>query len=154
MEDSGPKSAIKRNTNLPEEKIDKLIETPNQQRYDEHDDDLCMLCHAYGADKRSLHISAFYRLTEFIPELIDLRDVEDTDKDTYYLRICKHCRAELFRHLKEWRKEAVDRRDKVKNHDGRVLDNQMGDQIYIRRNGESIPVTRQQYEKFKGEGDE
>ena len=147
--DSSPKDPIKRNTNLSDEEIDYLVDTPDQERHDVQDNNLCMLCHAYGADKRSLNISAFYRLTEFIPELIDLKNVDSTDKDTYYLRICKHCRAKLFQKLSEWRKEAISRRDEVKNHDGQLLENRTDDKIYVRINGESVPMTKEQYEKFQ-----
>lgn len=147
------KDPIEQNTNLSDEEIDYLVDTPDQERHDVHDDNLCMLCHAYGADKRSLNISAFYRLKEFLPEAINLENVDSTDQDTYYLRICKHCRAELFQKLREWREEAISRRDKVKNHDGQLIENKTSNKIYVRINGESVPMTKEQYEKFQERGE-
>lgn len=90
----------------------------DKERYEQHDSDLCMLCGAYGADKRSLFISCFYEVSEVVPEAIDLFEVEGMEKRGYYLRICKTCRRHLLQHLQEWRKERVARREIPKDHDG------------------------------------
>jgi len=36
----------------------------DDKRFEEHDEALCMLCGAYGNDKRSLLISCFYDISE------------------------------------------------------------------------------------------
>lgn len=144
------KKTVKRNTDLPEEKIKSLLE--DQRRYANHDTDLCMLCHAYGADKRSLHMSVLYELKEIVPEMIDMGQVESSNREDYYLRICKHCRAELLGYLRQWRKEAIERREKPKDHDGQVHKNLDYEPIYVRINGESVPLTKRQYKKFQDEG--
>lgn len=41
-----------------------------------HDRDECMLCDAYGADKRSLFIDCGYAVHEVLPEVLDIRDLE------------------------------------------------------------------------------
>src|SRR5438132_14152150 len=40
------------------------------------DHDLCMLCDAYGADKRSLFIDCGYAIYEVVQEALDIRGVE------------------------------------------------------------------------------
>ena len=119
------------------------------KRYAEQDTDLCMVCHAYGADKRSLHISCLYAVHEVVPEAIDLYDVPDKP-NTYYLRICKACRGELLRHLQQWRDERAALRDEPKDHDGRVDDDDMGRCIPMRVNGATVLMTRDEYNRHTG----
>jgi len=102
------------------------VEERRQQdaiRFKERNEDLCMLCHAYGEDKRSLFISCFYAVEEAVPEAIDLSGCGKEWEDRgYYLRICKSCRARLLGMLREWRNECVSFRDLPKDHDGGIED--------------------------------
>lgn len=82
------------------------------------DEDACMLCDAYGADKRSLFIDCFYAVDEVVPEALNIHDVGLERGRGYYLRICKSCRARLLGKLQEWRDECVARRGLAKDHDG------------------------------------
>ena len=106
-------------------------------RHENLDRDECMLCDAYGADKRSLSINCFYAVNEVVPEAIDLAAVKDKPgvHQGFYLLICKSCRAQLLAHLGEWRQECVALRGRKKNHDGYLEDeeSEWGCDIPIRR---------------------
>ena len=96
-------------------------------RYKKLDSDLCMLCHAYGQDKRSLFISCFYAIEESVPEAIDLSLCGDGLKERgYYLRLCKSCRSSLLEHLEEWANKRRDLRGVPKDHDGDLEDDAGG----------------------------
>ena len=91
------------------------------KRYEGADEALCMICWAYGNDKRSLFLSCFYAVHEAIPEAIDLASCGEKLKDRgYYLRICKSCRASLLDHLRRWADERRTLRDTPKDHDGHI----------------------------------
>jgi hypothetical protein len=93
------------------------------KRFKELDGDLCQLCNAYGADKRSLILACFYDVTEVVPEAIDLTDVAGALKGRgYYLRLCKSCRGRLLGMLKGWRNECIALRGLPKDHDGGIED--------------------------------
>lgn len=122
------------------------------KRFEEHDKNLCMLCHAYGTDKRSLFVSCFYDVSEVVPEIIDLHGVEHLEAHDYYLRICKVCRAEFLQHLQEWRNERISLRDVTKNHDGYLLENDDEDSeaiIPMRVNGITVMMTPEQAEEYR-----
>lgn len=92
-------------------------------RFAESDDDLCMCCHAYGEDKRSLWIDCFYAVDEVIPEAINISGVDPSPTNHqrgYYLRICKSCRARFLGMMDTWWKDGVARRDIPKDHDGDI----------------------------------
>src|SRR6185295_10477255 len=92
------------------EKTDRR-RSEDAERYKNLDEAECMLCHAYGYDKRSLTLNCFYAVEEAVPEVIDLRKCGDDVKALgYYLRICKTCRGALLQHLRQWRDERVARR--------------------------------------------
>lgn len=121
----------------------------DKQRFEESDDDLCMLCHAYGADKRNLLISCFYDVSEVVPEAISLHYVEAYahTKGGWYLRICKSCRARLLGMLAEWRAACIDMRDVPKDSDGDPMD-AMGT-IPVRINGAVVMMSDEQYEEYQ-----
>lgn len=121
----------------------------DKKRFEEHDDDLCMLCDAYGEDKRSLFISCFYEVSEVIPEAIDLFGVEKFKGRGYYLRICKNCRGDLLNKLGEWRNEMIARREVPKDHDGHNEDDEPGQNIPIRINGRIIMMSEVQFAEWK-----
>ena len=82
-------------------------------------EDGCQLCNAKGQNMRNLFLECLYDLNEYIPELIDTDMVRNTMyRGTYYLRICKSCRARFLNHLKEWREECVALRACKKDSDG------------------------------------
>ena len=134
--------------------IKKMIDEVKQERkadkerYKNLDDDLCMLCHAYGTDKRSLTIDCFYQIKEVVPEAIDMHLLEN-DKG-YYLRICKSCRGELLGLLKTWRDNCISRRGIAKDHDGCPEEWVTADaNIPVRINGAVVMMTEENYTEYK-----
>jgi len=122
------------------------------KRFNELDGDLCQLCHAYGADKRSLFIDCFYDIHEVVPEAIDLFAVEgELMKRGYYLRICKACRGALLGHLQQWRQERIALRDVPKDHDGNPeeSDGDTRELIPVRINGATIMMNEYEYSEYK-----
>ena len=106
------------------------------KRFHNHDEAECMLCGAYGDDKRSLFLRCFYDVTEAVTEFIDLRKVKDFEDRGFYLRICKSCRARLLQHLRQWGDECRALQDKPKDHDGCLLDeNTESDLVPVRTDG-------------------
>ena len=114
------------------------------------DNDLCMCCHAYGEDKRSLWIDCLYAVHEVVPEAIDISAVEPKPadhQDGYYLRICKSCRGRLLAMMGEWWQAGVDRRRNVqKAHDGRDEINDPERNIPVRINGAIAMLTRAEWD--------
>lgn len=122
------------------------------QAFKDHDQDLCMLCHAYGADKRSLFVSCLYDVREVVPEFLNLSKVEDeTLRDRgFYLRICKVCRSRLLAALSSWANESREIRDVAKDHDGYRLDGWDEDAtIPVRINGATVMLTEEQYAQYR-----
>lgn len=118
--------------------------------FEEHDGKLCMLCDAYGNDKRSLFIRCFYNMKEAIPEMLDVTSVDGLNFNGYYLRICKHCRGELLQHLQEWRAEAVRRRSLLKTPDGMPDDTIYEDDLIpVRHYGKVEFLTADEYKIWK-----
>lgn len=125
------------------------------QRFYEQDDDLCMICHAYGADKRSLFIECLYAIEEVVPEAIELFAVEgpvkERHKSGYYLRVCKSCRGALLGKMQEWRNERVALRGEPKDHDGDTwfLYDEEQPSIPVRINGATVLMTEAQYKRHR-----
>lgn len=121
------------------------------QRFKDADMDLCMCCHAYGEDKRSLWVDCLYAVHEVVPEAIDLSGVEPEPKNHnhgYYLRICKACRGRFLTMMGEWWKAGVGRRDIPKDHDGH--DEYQDDaerNIPCRINGAIVMLTREEWDQ-------
>lgn len=121
----------------------------DKDRFENQDGDLCMLCHAYGSDKRSLFIDCFYNIGEVLPEALDIHLVEG-QRGGWYLRICKHCRGEFLGMLGEWREKMIARRVVPKDHDGNGLwDDDPELNIPVRVNGTTVMMTADQYEEWK-----
>jgi len=118
-------------------------------KYDEHDDDLCMLCNAYGEDKRSLFIACLYDIKEVVPEAIDIFDVPHLKDRGYYLRICKNCRGELLSKLSDWRNEMIARREIPKDHDGHNEYDEPNCNIPVRINGRIVMMSEPQFHAYK-----
>ena len=139
--------------------VKKLVDGTKAKRaqgktgFEDHDQDLCMLCDAYGEDKRSLFIDCFYDVQEVVPEAFDLGDVEKLKDRGYYLRICKNCRGELLAKLGGWRNEMVARRSISKDHDGHDAAIEEGKDIPVRINGRIIYMTEPQFNIYKEKHD-
>lgn len=122
------------------------------QRFKGHDEQLCMLCWAYGADKRSLFVSCFYAVHEAVPEAIDLSECEPKFKDRgYYLRLCKSCRGAFLGHMREWANKCRSLRDTPKDHDGNVDSDNPEANIPVRIDGAVVMLTREQWDKRQGQ---
>ena len=118
--------------------------------YEQSDDALCMLCHAYGNDKRSLWLSCFYDVKEVMPEALDVFAVPTLKGRGYYLRLCKSCRGRFLDMLGQWRKACVDLRGLPKDHDGYVFDCEDAEaNVPVRINGRIVMMTLEGYEEWK-----
>jgi len=117
------------------------------KRFVEADHDLCMLCWAYGADKRSLILTCLYDIGEMGPEFIDLGECTGPLKDRgFYLRICKSCRSKFLGYLQRWRDEQVGLRDLAKDHDGGLLvEDDPERNIPYRINGATVMLTHEEW---------
>jgi len=129
---------------------DRLAETQARNKkdaevYAEHDTDLCMLCHAHGADKRSLILRYFYELREVVPEMLKL-----AEDGYFYLRTCKRCRGEFLGMMADWRKHCIARRDMSKDHDGNPLEAPCGPTVYpVRVLGTIQYMTWEELESYR-----
>ena len=122
------------------------------ERYATHHDDLCMLCHAYGSDKRSLFLRCLYAVNEAVPEAIDTFAVEtlpEALRGFYYLRICKSCRGRLLGHLRDWRGECMVMRPVLKDHDGSPELESEEPLVPVRIDGAIVRMTQEDYERWK-----
>ena len=133
--------------------IQTILDTERQRRendkkrWDALDDDLCMICHAYGADKRSLFVSCFYAVHEVVPEAIDLFLCDEQLKDRgYYLRICKSCRGSFLGHMEKWANERRLLRGTPLDHDGSEVYDTDG-MIPVRINGCVRFLTREEWDE-------
>ncbi len=120
------------------------------ERFKALDSDLCMCCHAYGSDKRSLWVDCFYEVREVVPEAIEISGVDPkpgSHQSGYYLRICKACRGRFLSMMGEWWKAGLDRRDTAKDHDGHdEYEPDPERNIPIRVNGAIVMLTRAEWD--------
>ena len=122
----------------------------NKQVFEDQDSDLCVLCHAYGPDKRGLVVRCFYAIHEFIPEVLDVSNVEGFQKNDYYLRVCKVCRSGFLVAMEAWRNERVALQGEPKDSDGGIgYDEYEGGMIPVRIAGATVMLTPNQYEEYK-----
>lgn len=134
--------------------LEKLIKDRKERqerdkaRYDDLDEQLCMICHAYGNDKRSLFVSCFYAVHETVPEAIDLSLTDQKDKG-YYLRICKMCRAEFLTMMGKWRTNRTAMRNIPKDHDGGIDYAVTDKTVPVRLNGMTIMLSPDEFKRFK-----
>jgi hypothetical protein len=117
--------------------------------FHEANEDICMMCGAQGADKRNLRISMFYAVHEVVPEMLNLSKVEGERPGTYYMRICKKCRADLLGHLQAWRNERIAHRGTRMDHDGNPEEDFEYGKIYVRINGVSVPMSEDEYWEWR-----
>lgn len=114
------------------------------ERHKSLDLDLCQLCGAYGADKRTLRISYFYAIHESVPEAIDMCGLEG--EHGYMLRTCKVCRGDFLAMLAEWRERRLAMRGIPKDHDGYPLDDEDANGLVpVRRHGMTVWVTEEEW---------
>ncbi len=135
--------------------LEKMIADSKRQReqdalrFKELDSELCMCCHAYGEDKRSIWIDCFYEIKEVVPDAIDISGVEplpENHKRGYYLRVCKSCRSRFLGKMQDWWEEGVDLRDLSKDHDGHAEDQDPTRNIPTRVNGALVMLTREEWD--------
>jgi len=123
------------------------------RRFAALDSDLCMLCGAYGADKRSLFVECGYAVEEAVPEAIDLFAVENEALRNrgYYLLLCKSCRGALLQHMQEWRNERVALRGAPKDHDGYdwLDDEEIESMVPVLVNDVPVFMTPEQYAEYQ-----
>jgi len=123
-------------------------------RHKEHDGDLCMACHSYGADKRSLMVTCFYDIKELVPEFINLSGCHEEDNPLrrfHYMRICKTCRGRFLKMLKEWFRYCTNFRDTPKNHDGCVEEFDEERNIPVRINGATVMMDEEEFKQYNKE---
>lgn len=136
-------------------KTSKARREVDAKRFEEvRSGEICQLCFAEGADKRSLFIQCGYAVHEVVPEAIDLFGVPDDALKGrgYYLLLCKSCRGRLLGALGEWRKACVALRSKPKDHDGYLSDDEPeGAYIPVRINGVVKHLTEEEWEAYKEE---
>lgn len=118
------------------------------KRHEELDWDLCQLCGAYGADKRTLVLRYFYAIYEVLPEAIDLHAVEGREEDGYLLRTCKVCRGEFLGMLAEWRAQRIATRGTPKDHDGYPSEDEDEERnIPYREHGRTVYLTHEEWQE-------
>lgn len=128
----------------------KEREAAGKQAYEESDEALCMICHAYGPDKRSLVVRCFYAIDEFVPEALDMRLVDGFKSGDYYLRLCKICRSGFLVAMEDWRNVRIALRGEPKDSDGGIgYDEYEGSMIPVRIAGATVMLTPDQYEEYK-----
>lgn len=127
----------------------KSRQAADAERYANLDGDLCQLCHAYGADKRTLIVRYFYAIEEVVPEVIDLSGVEDGKREGYMLRTCKRCRGEFLGMMERWADECRGRRGTPKDHDGETDPEWTEGLIPVRQHGRTVYVTEEQWREMR-----
>lgn len=115
----------------------------------------CQLCGAYGDDKRSFIARCFYDMQEAVGEFIDLSEVDGELKgQSFFLRICKDCRARMLSALGVWAVECRAKRGKPMSHDGQLENAREDANIPVRVNGAIRMLTREEWDSrtaLKGE---
>lgn len=140
--------------------FDELLNKNKQRReadakkFESLDGNLCILCHAYGADKRSLIVDCGYTIHEAVPEALDLFMIAQEDwfhKKGYFLQICKTCRSEFLQHMAEWYAERIAMRNVPKDHDGNPeeSDGDVNAMIPVRMFGSTVLMTPEAYESYQ-----
>lgn len=120
----------------------------DKERFENINKDLCQICWAFGADKRSLFIDCWYVLSEAVEEIIDIHDCGlDSHKEGWYLRVCKTCRAQFIGMLRQWAVEGRERRALSKNHDG-CVEGDMDRNIPVQIDGARVMMNAEEYEEY------
>lgn len=122
------------------------------EKYKAVDHDLCMLCGAYGSDKRTLLIRTGYEMKEAVEELLDTKDVEELPeaiRGFYYLNMCKSCRASLLGHMRDWAIERRAMRGTPMDHDGNSEDEEPDRNIPVRIDGGIRMMTMDEYTAWR-----
>lgn len=127
----------------------KERQAAGKKAFEELDGDLCMICHAYGSDKRNLVVRCFYAVHEFVPETLDMRLVDGFKSGDYFLRICKTCRSGFLTAMRDWRDYRVSVRHLPKGSDGEEEYDGESDMIPVRIAGATVMITSNQYEEYK-----
>jgi hypothetical protein len=121
------------------------------RKFADHDQDLCMLCHAHGQDKRSLFLDCFYAVNEVVPEALNLSQTLDGNgqpRRGYYLRLCKTCRGRLLETLRTWADDCRTMRPLPKDGDGAPQDENPDRNIPVRIDGATVKMTPEEYAQY------
>lgn len=122
------------------------------EKYKTVDHDLCMLCGAYGSDKRTLLIRTGYEMKEAVEELLDTKSVEELPEPIrgfYYLSMCKSCRASLLGHMRDWAIERRAMRGSPMDNDGNSEDEPPEKNIPVRIDGGIRMMTMDEYTAWR-----
>lgn len=120
------------------------------KRFLESDRDLCMICWAYGEDKRSMYLSCGYAVNEAVPEALDTFGVgHDYVGRGYFLNLCKSCRASMLGHMRAFADERRALRNVPKDHDGHVYEENPEANIPMRIDGAIVMLTKEQWDALK-----
>lgn len=136
--------------------LGSMIEDTKRRRardaatFNELDEDLCMICHAYGPDKRGFFLDCGYAVYEVVPEALDIRDAGLERGSGYFLRLCKTCRSQILEVMGEWAKLRRLERSQPKDHDGcPEWDEESDRNIPVRVNGATIMMNKEEYEYYR-----
>lgn len=91
--------------------------------------ELCMRCLEEGEDRRTLYMACFYQMSELPIHFVET--VVGTQV-FYTLRVCKGCRAEWLRAIRQWFTSAPNRES-------------CGSGIFVREYGTNIEVTKEEF---------
>jgi hypothetical protein len=129
----------------------KAARAADIKEFEERDENLCMICYAYGNDKRNFVLRCFYNVKELIPEALDLFGLEEGHawQGSYYLRVCKSCRGSLLVALKSAADQRRPLRTQSKDHDGDIDSYGSEQCIPVRMAGATVMLTEEQYEAYK-----
>lgn len=118
------------------------------------DGDQCMLCDAWGADKRSLFIDCGYAVDEVIVEALAIGGLDPPHERGrgYYLLLCKSCRGRMLEALGRAADECRALRGVPKDHDGYIDDENPDRNIPVRVLGVTKMLTAEEYESFRSDG--
>lgn len=131
----------------------RQLREADKKRFEGLDRDLCMVCGAHGADKRSLVVSTGYDMTEAVDRFIDLHLVEGRLNGMgYYLLICKSCRGEFIGMVRKWYESRRDLSQRYNlDHDGHVDDEEWESEernVPVRVDGQTVMMTTEQFEEY------
>ena len=95
----------------------------------------CLRCGEIGQDRRTLQMACFYDMSE-----LEIPLTEDQKTGLYEMRVCKDCRADWLKAIKDWFDEIPSNVEEV------------GSGIFVRELGGIRELTKEQYQERFGNG--
>ena len=93
----------------------------------------CVRCKEVDEDRRTLWMRCFYEMNELeVP--FEIQYTPDVPAKYYTLRVCKRCRADWMAAIQTW------------FHTPPYPDDSCGSGIYVRRLGDTIEVTEEEFQ--------